>query len=146
MGISPMGNLSRFPKDSKLQQSHYPTLTNKSACRVFSCFHNPPNSDMDYTGSLTCVRDHSCACVYTRGLGTHQQRVSTFLTRKNSHNLFYCAPDAGRVRTCDLWISNPTLYQLCQAVTPMKDWTILFPFFSSFYCSVSVYVKFASNL
>ena len=22
------------------------------------------------TGSLTCVRDHSCACVYTRGLGT----------------------------------------------------------------------------
>ena len=25
---------------------------------------------MDYTGSLTCVLNHSCACVYTRGLGT----------------------------------------------------------------------------
>ena len=38
------------------------------------------------TGSSTCVRGHSCECVYTRGLGwAHQQRISTtFLTRKNS--------------------------------------------------------------
>ena len=35
----------------------------------FRVFRNPPNSDMDYyTGSLTCVRDHSYACVYTLGL------------------------------------------------------------------------------
>ena len=47
------------------------------------------------TGSLTCVRDPSYACVYTRG------RVSaTFLTRKNSH--FSCAPDADGVRTSGL--------------------------------------------
>ena len=37
------------------------------------------------TGPLTCVRDHSYACVQTRGLG---QRVSTiFWTPKNSHKL-----------------------------------------------------------
>ena len=38
------------------------------------------------TGSLTCIRGHSYACVDTRGLGTpHRQRVSTaFWTRKNS--------------------------------------------------------------
>ena len=32
------------------------------------------------TGALTCVRDHSCSCVYTRGLGhttSHRQRPST---------------------------------------------------------------------
>ena len=47
----------------------YPSVS--KACWVFSCFRNPPNSDMDYI-SLTCVRDHSYeyVCVYTRGLGT----------------------------------------------------------------------------
>ena len=41
-----------------------------SACWVFSisCFHNPPNSDMDW-GSLAYVH-HQNACVYTWGLGT----------------------------------------------------------------------------
>ena len=43
-----------------------------SICWVFLCFRNPPNSDMEWwtAGSLTCVHDHSYACVYTRGLGT----------------------------------------------------------------------------
>ena len=56
-----------------------------SACWVFSCFRNPPNSDMDYrifnvrTCSLLCLRIH------TRVGHTDTQRVSTtFLTRKNS--------------------------------------------------------------
>ena len=56
------------------------------------------------TGSLMCLRDHSYACVYTRGGWVHRQRVSTiFLTRKNSHFFLW-------VRTSGLWISNPTLY------------------------------------
>ena len=36
------------------------------------------------TISLTCVRDHPCACIYTRGLGTPTRVSTTFLTRKNS--------------------------------------------------------------
>ena len=38
------------------------------------------------TGSLTCARDYSCACVYTRGFGhTDSERASTtFVTRKKS--------------------------------------------------------------
>ena len=52
------------------------------------------------TGSLSCVRDHSCACVYTRELGiAYRQRVSTtFLTRK-IHNFFLCS-----WRGSNLWI------------------------------------------
>ena len=38
-----------------------------SACWVFSCFRNPPNSVMDYR-SLTCVHDHS----YAHGGWVHQ--------------------------------------------------------------------------
>ena len=42
------------------------------------------------TGSLTCVRDHSFACVYTHRGWAHRQQVSTtFLTQKNSHKLFF---------------------------------------------------------
>ena len=37
-------------------------------------------------GSLTCVRDHSLACIYTQGLGTSTAIITTFLTRKNSLN------------------------------------------------------------
>ena len=41
------------------------------------------------TGYLTCVRDHSCACVYTCGLGTPTANQHNILTRKNSQ-IFYC--------------------------------------------------------
>ena len=57
----------------------------------------------------------------TQGGWAHRQRVSTtFLTRKISQ-IFYCAPDAGGVRTSDLldlWVSNPTLYRLSHLVSP----------------------------
>ena len=57
------------------------------------------------TGSLTSVRDHSCACVYTRGLGTPAtSQHNTFDSEKLTH--FSCAPD--RIRTSVLWIlSHP---------------------------------------
>ena len=43
------------------------------------------------TGSFTCVRYHSFACVYRHGGWAHQQRASTtFLTLENSPNFFLC--------------------------------------------------------
>ena len=47
----------------------------------------------------------------------HCQRVRTFLTRRNSQ-FFSCDPDAGGVRTYDLWTLNPMLYQLSHPITP----------------------------
>ena len=43
-------------------ESRYPTY---GACWVFSCFHNPPNSDMDY--GIFNVRTDVNACDCTRG-------------------------------------------------------------------------------
>ena len=45
-GISPMRNLACFLWGKPAAtESRYPTF---SACWVFQCFQNPPNSDMDY--------------------------------------------------------------------------------------------------
>ena len=81
----PWENSGRFPQGKPAAtESRYLTLINyKVHAGSFSCFHNPPNSDMDYTRSSTCARDHSYACAYTRGVAwAHRQRVSTtFLTR-----------------------------------------------------------------
>ena len=46
------------------------TLNTLSACWVIVVFHNPPNSDMDYTWSLTCMQD-LFACIYTRGTSVY---------------------------------------------------------------------------
>ena len=40
-----LGNLGHLSWKSQLRESCYPTY---SACWVFQCFHNPPDSDMDY--------------------------------------------------------------------------------------------------
>ena len=58
---------------------HYCHLS--SACWVLLWIRSPPNSAMDYMSrSLTCVRDHSYACMYTQGLGTPRLRCQ--------HNIF----------------------------------------------------------
>ena len=57
------------------------------------------------TGSLTCIRNNSYACVYTQGLGT--PTVSQHNTFDSS---FSCAPDG--VRTSGHEILSPGLYQL----------------------------------
>ena len=45
-GISPMRNSGCFPQGKPgATASRYPTYC---ACWMFKCFHNPPNSDMDY--------------------------------------------------------------------------------------------------
>ena len=71
MGISPMGNSGRFPQGNPAAtESRYPTLihyeVHAGSFRA-SILHRTLTWT---TGSLTCVRDHSYTCVYTRGLGT----------------------------------------------------------------------------
>ena len=97
---------------------HYFILLNRAGWVPFSCFHNPPNSDMDWLGSLTCVRDRSFLCVrytHTGGwLEAHRQRVSTtFLAREKLSN-FSCAPDGVRTRVTDVIESSVprSLYDL----------------------------------
>ena len=66
--------------------------------------------------SLTCVRDHSCEFVYTRGVEhTDSESAQHFWLRKKPHNIFLCAPDG--IRTSFLWILSPTLYQLSHPIT-----------------------------
>ena len=82
------------------------------ACRVLSCFRNPPNSDMDYRGLVVFLY----ACMYTQGLDTPPtSQHNIFDSEKNLTNLS-CAPDG--VRTSGLWISSPMLYQFSHPVTP----------------------------
>ena len=102
----PWGNSGRFPQGKPAAtESRYPTLIrNKVHHRFFrvSIIHRTLTSTI---GSLTCVSDHSYACVYTLGGWAHRQRVSTtFLT-----------PDG--VRTSGLWISSLTLYPMSHPVT-----------------------------
>ena len=49
------------------QEQRYPVLQVYAGSFRVSVIHRTPTWT---TGSLTCVRDHSHTCVYTRGLGT----------------------------------------------------------------------------
>ena len=64
------------------------------------------------TGSLTCVRDHSYACIFTQVLGTPTASQHNIFDLEKLSQCVYCAPDAGGIRTSGLWISSPMLYQL----------------------------------
>ena len=86
MGISHMGNSGRFPQwKPAATESRYPTPTN---CKVHagssrvSIIYRPLTWT---TGSLTCVRDHSCACVYTRVYVT-KRPIQTGLPRRRKHS------------------------------------------------------------
>ena len=124
MGISPMGKfglLSVSPrKTSCKSRATQPYLIKVHAGSFHvSVIHWTLTQT---TGSVTCVRDHSYACVYTQGGWAHQQRVSTtFLTRKKLWFFVYCAPDADGVWTSGLWISSWTLYQLSHPATRGTD-------------------------
>ena len=57
---SPMGNSGCFSRGKPVAtESRYPTY---GACRVFWCFDNPPNSDMDYGifNMRTYVNAYNC--------------------------------------------------------------------------------------
>ena len=61
-------------------ESRYPTYC---ACWMFKCFHNPPNSDMDYRIFNVCTDANVCDC--TRGCTGTRKRVCTesWLWEKN---------------------------------------------------------------
>ena len=42
-----------------MTESRYPTYV---ACWVFECFHNPPNSEMDYWIFNVCTDVNACNC------------------------------------------------------------------------------------
>ena len=84
-----------------------------SACWVFLCFRNPPNSDVDYR--IFIARDHSCACVYTRGLHGHTDSESAqHVWLGRTHKLFLYSWRDSKLRPLD---PRPTLYQLSHHVT-----------------------------
>ena len=112
MGISPMGNLGRFPEGKPaVTESLYPTLINwkvHAGSFLFFIIHQTLTWT---TGSLTCVCDHSYSCV-----GTHEQWVSTvFLTLgEKLPQIFLCSWCR---RTSNFGSLDPTLYQLSHPVT-----------------------------
>ena len=61
------------------------------------------------TGSLACIRDCSCVCVYTRGLGTlTASHVSTtFLTQKSSQ-FFLVLLMGFKPQSCGSWAQRTT--------------------------------------
>ena len=86
-----------------------------SACGVFSCFHNPPNSDTDYRIFNMRMWSFLGVRAYTGGWA-HRQRVSpTFLTQKNSHKFFLVLLVG--FEPLGLWISSLMLYQQCNPTT-----------------------------
>ena len=87
------GNLGRLTW-VRLHQPQEQLPSPRSACWVFSCFCNPPNSDMDYRIFNMC--DHLYECVYTWGLGTPTASQHIFDTGKTITN-FSCAPDEAGV-------------------------------------------------
>ena len=68
-----MGTSDCFPPGKPTAtESHYPTY---GSCRVFTSFHNPPNSDMDYR--IFHVRTDVNTCDCTRGCTDTRKRVCT---------------------------------------------------------------------
>ena len=76
-----MGNSGCFPQGKPaVTELRYPTY---GACWMFLCFHNLPNSAMDY--GIFNVRTDVNACECTQGVYWHPKRVSTesWLWEKN---------------------------------------------------------------
>ena len=87
-----------------------------SACWVFSCFRNPPNSDMDYRFLIMRTWWFLCVCVHTGVWHTDSEWVcTTFFLEKLT--IFSSASD--RIRTFILWI-RVQRYQLSHPVTLLR--------------------------
>ena len=100
MGISPMGNLGCFRQGKPAAtESRYPTLLKVHAGSFHVSIIHQINSDMDCrifnvrTWFFFCVRVHT-------GVGhTYSESAQHFWLRKI--HKFFCAPDAGGVRTSE---------------------------------------------
>ena len=92
IGISPMGNSGRFLQESQLQQSRatQPELIKVNVGGSFrvSVIHRILTWT---TGSLSCVRDYYCVCIYTRGDGhTDSESAQHFWVGK-THTFCLCS-------------------------------------------------------
>ena len=103
------------PRGAKHQLSYY--LSVHAGSFLISVIHRTLTWT---TGPLTCVHDHFCACIYTRGLGTRTASRHIFYSEK--FTIFSCAPDG--IRTIILWILSPMFYQLSHPVTPYRKFQI----------------------
>ena len=92
-----------------------------SACWVFSCFCNPPNSDMDYrvfimrTWSFLCVRAHT-------GVGHTDSKSAQHFWLGKTHKFFLCSWQDSNLHPLD---PSLILYQLSHPVTLWKYKAIL---------------------
>ena len=115
--VVPMENSGHFPQGKPTAtESRYPTLINY---KVHSGFFRVSVIHLTLTwitGSLTCVRDHSYARAYKRGLDTPTSQNIMFDSEKLSQFFLVLLT---RFPTSSLWIWSPTLYQLSHPVTPL---------------------------
>ena len=95
-GNFPMGKSGRFPQGKPAAaESRFPTLINykvHAGSFSVSIIHRTLTWT---TGSWTWVRDHSCACVYARGLGTPTASQHTIFDSEKL-TIFPYAPDGIR--------------------------------------------------
>ena len=108
------GNAGCFPRGKASSHSTaLPSFCCCFLCAVFSCFRNPPNSDINYR--IFNMRTFLCVRIHTGG-GPHRQRVSTtFWLGKTFTNV--CAPYGIRTSGHGIhWISRRTLYPLSHHV------------------------------
>ena len=113
-GISPMGNSDYLSWGKPAATESCYSTYNK--CWVFKCFHNPPNSDMDY--GIFNVRTDVNPCNCPRGR-TDTVRESVLKV------------DSGRKSPCRTRESNlrprrasPMLYQLSYILSPVPVYFI----------------------
>ena len=106
--ISPMGNLDCLPQGKlAAAELHHPTY---SACRVFMCFHNPPNSDMDYLTFNMRADVTACDCTQ-ECLDT----VREFALKDDSGRKIPCR--TGKLNLCQ-WCAGQMLHQQSYIPTP----------------------------
>ena len=100
--ISPMGNSGRLLRGKPAAtESRYPTY---GACWMFGCFHNPPNSDMDYR--IFIVRTDVNACTLLTGVYGRRKRVCTETSTRRK------IPRRTEESNLPQRRAGPTLYQL----------------------------------
>ena len=103
IGITPTGESGCLPR-GKLAVTASRYATYGGACWVFWCFHNPPNSDMDYGIFNVCTDFNACAC--TRGCTdtVRESALEVDCGRK--------IPCRTRESTLPQRCAGPTFYQL----------------------------------
>ena len=103
----------------------YPVVRPLFLYAVFSCFRNPPNSDMDYM--IFTVRTHviivqrEYTLIHTGGLHTARESVEHVLTRKNSQVFFLCSWPGSNLGRGIHWIFSQGLLPIEPRAPPWSS-------------------------